>query len=128
MVYNCRRVCWRPWCLLLALSCVALSAQEITRLRMDVQLALIPVHVTGAAGGPVMGLNRGNFRVFEDGVEQKITYFINEDSPLSVGFVLDTSQSMKDKIQRSLAATRQFLKSNLPSDEFFLVEFNERPH
>jgi Ca-activated chloride channel family protein len=117
------------WCFLLATGfAVSQETAPIVRLRMDVQLAMIPVHVTSAAGGPVMGLNRGNFRLFEDGVEQKITYFVNEDSPLSVGFLLDTSQSMKDKIQKSLAATRQFLKANLPDDEFFLVEFNEHPH
>jgi len=97
------------------------------RLQMDVQLALIPVHVTTPFGGAVTGLNRGNFHLFQDGVEQRITYFVNEDAPLSVGFLLDSSQSMKDKMEKSLLAANEFLKSTHPDDEFFLVEFNEHP-
>ncbi len=104
-------------------------AQDATmpRLRMDVQLAMIPVHVTGASGGVVTGLDRANFRLFDDGIEQRIAYFGQEAAPLSVGFLVDTSKSMGAKIAKSLEAARQFLKSNLPDDEFFLVEFNEHP-
>src|SRR5712671_1730750 len=89
--------------LILGWACLAISQsptveiQTPFRLRMDVQLALIPVHVTTSQGGSVLGLRAGNFRLFDDGVEQKISYFVNEEAPVSVGFLLDVSQSMKDK-------------------------------
>jgi Ca-activated chloride channel family protein len=95
--------------------------------RMDVPLALIPVQVTSLEGGSVIGLARINFKLFEDGVEQHISYFASEDAPLSMGFLLDTSGSMKNKMSKSLAAAARFLRSSVPDDEFFLVEFNEHP-
>src|SRR5436309_2308802 len=97
------------------------------RIRMDVQVALIPVHVTDPAGASVMGLNRANFQLFEDGVEQRINYFTNEDAPLSLGFLLDCSESMKKRMESSLRAAVQFLKSSHPDDEFFLVKFSDHP-
>ena len=111
------------------LSCWAFAQANLNfRVRTDVQLVLIPVHVTSPAGGAVTGLGRANFHLFEDGAEQKITYFANEDAPLSIGFLLDASGSMKGKIEKSLRAAAEFLRSSNPEDEFFLVEFNERPH
>src|SRR2546423_12672762 len=71
------------------------EATTAIRIRMDVQVALIPVHVTDPVGASVMGLNRANFQLFEDGLEQRINYFTNEDAPLSLGFLLDCSASMK---------------------------------
>ena len=66
-------------------------------LRVEVRLAMIPVQVTNRWGTAVRGLNREDFQLFEDGIEQKITHFSQEDSPISVGFLLDSSSSMKDK-------------------------------
>ncbi len=96
-------------------------------LRVDVPLVLVPAHVTNRLGTPVNSLNRENFRVFEDAVEQKITYFAKEDAPVSVGLVFDSSGSMRNKMRKSWEAASTFLKTANASDEFFLVEFNERP-
>jgi Ca-activated chloride channel family protein len=96
-------------------------------LRVDVPLALIPASVTNRFGTPVTNLNRENFRVFEDGVEQKITYFAQEDTPVSVGLVFDSSASMRNKMRKSWEAASTFLKTANEMDEFFLIEFNERP-
>lgn len=98
------------------------------RVNMDVQLALIPVHVTNRDGGAVTGLSKGAFRLFDDGTEQKISFFASEDAPVSVGFLIDSSESMKPKMDRALRAANEFLKFSNPGDEFFVVEFNERAH
>ena len=96
-------------------------------LRVDVPLVLIPAHVTTEAGAPVTSLSQDNFKVFEDGIEQKITYFAKEDAPVSVGLVYDSSGSMRNKMRKSWEAASTFLKTANSDDEFFLVEFNERP-
>ncbi|HML15504.1 MAG TPA: VWA domain-containing protein, partial [Bryobacteraceae bacterium] len=96
-------------------------------LRVDVPLVLIPAHVTTALGVSVTHLKAQDFHLFEDGVEQQITHLSNEDAPVSVGVLLDTSGSMRDKIRKSGEAAAAFFKTANPEDEFFLIEFNERP-
>src|SRR5579859_1538299 len=53
-------------------------------LRVDASMVLVPVHAVSASGANVTDLAASTFRVFEDGVEQKVTYFAQDDAPLSV--------------------------------------------
>lgn len=96
-------------------------------IRVDTTLVLIPASVTDPLNRFVTGLERENFRLFEDKVEQKITHFASEDAPLSVGLVFDVSGSMGSKLDKSRQAVSQFFKTANPEDEFFLVEFSDRP-
>lgn len=96
-------------------------------IRVDSTLVLIPVSVTDPMNRFVTGLERRHFKIFEDKVEQKVTQFSSEDAPLSVGLVFDTSGSMGSKLQKSRQAVAQFFKTANPEDEFFLIQFNDRP-
>ena len=96
-------------------------------IRVDTTVVLIPVAVTDPMGRFVTGLEKENFKLNEDKVEQEIAQFSSEDAPLSIGIVFDTSGSMGAKLQKSREAVRQFLKTSNPEDEFFLVQFNDRP-
>jgi Ca-activated chloride channel family protein len=96
-------------------------------IRVASDLVLIPVTVTDPFGAPVAGLGGGAFRLFEDGVEQRIKYFSSEDAPISLGVIFDASRSMQDKIGRSHAALVRFLKTAIPGDEYFLLEFSDAP-
>lgn len=94
-------------------------------LRVDTTLVLVPVTVTDARHRYVLGLERENFHVLENGVEQKVKQFSGEDAPLSVGFVVDTSGSIGSKIDLCRQAVVQFLKTMNAQDEAFLVTFND---
>lgn len=97
-------------------------------LRIDTTLVLIPVSVTLAQSGKlVTGLEKDNFELYEDGDQQEILEFSSEDAPLSVGIVFDASGSMGSKLTKSRQAVAQFLRRANPGDEFFLVQFNDRP-
>lgn len=96
-------------------------------LRVDASMVLVPVHAVSATGANVTDLAAANFRVFEDGVEHKITYFSQDDAALSVGLVFDSSGSMSNKIRKSANAAAAFFKTANTGDEFFLVAFGERP-
>jgi Ca-activated chloride channel homolog len=96
-------------------------------LRIDTTLVQINVTVTDPLNRFVTGLEKEHFRLFEDKIEQKIRDFSSEDAPLSIGLVFDTSGSMGPKLQKSRQAAVQFFKTANPEDEFFLVEFNDRP-
>ena len=101
--------------------------QRSDRIRVDTTLVQINVTVTDPLNRFVTGLEKEHFRLFEDKVEQKILDFSSEDAPLSIGLVFDTSGSMGPKLQKSRQAAVQFFKTANPEDEFFLVEFNDRP-
>jgi VWFA-related protein len=105
----------------------ARSAFTRSNLRVDVNMTIVPVTVTDLWDKPVLDLPMESFRVYEDNVEQKIVHLSKEDGPVSVGFIFDTSGSMKKRMDRSIAAIQQFLKGATPEDEFFLVQFSDRP-
>ena len=102
------------------------KAQSTPLFNVDTTLVLIPTTVTDLSNRYLLGLQKQDFHLFEDGVEQTITHFSGEDAPLSVGLVFDMSASMGDKLRTSREAALQFLKTMNPQDEAFLVEFSDR--
>jgi Ca-activated chloride channel family protein len=96
-------------------------------IRVDSALVLVPAQVTNFIGAPVTDLRKDDFKLFEDGVEQPITNFSMEDAPLSIGILFDVSGSMRNKIKKSTEAAEAFFKTANPQDEFFLIEFSDRP-
>jgi VWFA-related protein len=88
---------------------------------------LINVSVTDPLNRFVTGLDREHFKLWEENAEQKIVQFSSEDAPLSVGLVFDASGSMGNKLTKSRQAAAQFFKTANPEDEFFLVQFNDKP-
>jgi VWFA-related protein len=96
-----------------------------SNIRVDSTLVLIPVTVTDPMNRFVTGLEKENFKIFEDRKEQDLSQFSSEDAPLSVGVVFDCSGSMGHKLDKSRQAVAQFFKTANPEDEFFLVQFHD---
>lgn len=95
---------------------------KITR---TTSLVVLPVNVTDSNHVFVPGLKAQNFRVLEDGREQPITLFKEEDTPVTVGLIVDHSRSMGAKLAAVTTAVRAFAHSSNPDDEMFVVGFNE---
>jgi len=104
----------------------AVAPEGVTSFRADTNLVVIPVSVTDALNRFVLGFQKADFRLFDDGVEQTIAHFSGEDAPLSIGLAFDESGSMDYKLRTSRDATALFLKALNPDDEAFLVEFNDK--
>jgi Ca-activated chloride channel family protein len=96
------------------------------RFNVDTTLVLIPTTVTDTLNRFVIGLQKENFHLFEDGVEQTIAHFSGEDAPLSIGLIFDTSGSMGVKLRTSRQAALRFLGAMNPQDEAFLIEFSDK--
>jgi Ca-activated chloride channel homolog len=103
------------------------TPEKPTSLKIDVDLVLVNATVTDQLNRYVSGLEAEHFQVWEDKVEQKVEYFNAEDVPISVGLIVDISGSMKDKIATAVNAATTFLKTGNPEDEYFVVEFANRP-
>ena len=100
---------------------------RVASIKVDVPLVLVNVTVTDPMNRLVTGLGIEHFEVFEDKAEQEISQFGAEDAPLSMGLVFDASGSMGHKMSKAREAVAQFAKTANPEDEFFLVQFNDRP-
>jgi len=87
-------------------------------------ITLVEVYATvgDARGGPVLDLQKGDFRVFEDGVPQTITTFASGDFPLAVALAVDRSWSMAgERLALAKAAARTFLRQLRPGDRSMLI-------
>ena len=100
----------------------------VPTIKVDVDLVLINATITDPEGRYVVGLQKENFQIWEDKVEQQIEYFSTEDVPLSVGLIFDASTSMRPSLQFAQQAALTFLETADANDEYFLVEFNDRAH
>ena len=76
-------------------------------------------------GAPVAGLTRNAFGVLEDGSPQTIQFFSQEDTPVTVGLLIDNSGSMQPNRDRVIAAATAFAEVSNPKDELFALGFNE---
>jgi len=71
------------------------------RIKVNVDLMLLPVSITDLTNRPVTGLEKDNFKIFEGKELQDIRHFSGEDIPVSLGVIFDTSDSMSAKIDRA---------------------------
>jgi Ca-activated chloride channel homolog len=98
--------------------------------RSRVDVTGITVAVRDADGHLVQGLTRDDFDIYEDGEKQPLTQFTSERVPLSLGVLVDISDSMFGRrIADARIAVDRFLFEQLDhEDEFFILAFNHRPH
>jgi Ca-activated chloride channel homolog len=92
----------------------------------DVKLVLLDVVVRDTEGAFSSGLRRESFHVFDNGKEQPITVFSGEDTPVTVGILIDHSGSMKTKSSEVANAALSLIGGSNPEDEIFVVSFGDR--
>jgi VWFA-related protein len=80
--------------------------QMMSVIRVDVNFVVVPVTVKDLSGHLVEGLGRGDFAVFEDGVQQQIKLFTSDPFPLSAAVVLDVGlpDQVLSKVNETLPA------------------------
>jgi len=96
-------------------------------IKVDTELVLLDVTVIDQNNTPVFTLNKDDFQVFEDKVKQEIDSVSREEVPLSFGIVIDTSGSMRSKLQTVTDAALSLIKQMKPDDEAFIAQFKAEP-
>ncbi|HMJ08715.1 MAG TPA: VWA domain-containing protein [Pyrinomonadaceae bacterium] len=95
---------------------------------VETDLVSIPVRVLDHKGRFIGGLQKENFKVFEDGAEQELAYFTNESQPFTVALVMDMSYSTTFKISEIQLAAISFIDQLRPSDKVIVVVFDTDVH
>jgi VWFA-related protein len=93
--------------------------------RTDTRLVVLNVSVFDKDGKIVRDLGKSAFSVYENGEKQALSTFRQEDVPISLGLIIDTSASMTDKRDRVASAALSMVKASNPEDEVFIINFNE---
>lgn len=109
--------------LTLHLTTFSSSAQRPAQYRTEVDQVVLYATVYDQDSNLVSGLHQEDFTVYEDRLEQEITYFGQDDVPSTVGVVIDSSGSMRDKFDLVTDATHLFLSMNNPENELFFISF-----
>ncbi len=103
--------------------------QPTPTLKLESRLVTLAVNAVDDKGSPVGGLDRPDFRLFEDGREQKFAFFERESAtPLSIVLSIDGSESTLRNERLEKEAAKKFVASILrtgpnDSDELDLMEF-----
>jgi VWFA-related protein len=94
-------------------------------IRVNTTLVTIPVSVMDRDGRYVPNLQKEEFRIWEDGVEQEVAFFQSVDKPFSVVLMLDTSPSTQFRLEDIQDAAISFVNQLRPDDKVMVVSFND---
>ena len=92
-------------------------------IKVDTDMVLLDVTVIDQNNIPVMNLKKEDFSVYEDKIKQTIESVSREEVPVSFGLVIDTSGSMKPKLQTVSDAAVSLVKQMRLDDEAFVASF-----
>lgn len=94
--------------------------------RVNTTLVSLPVSVTDRDGKYIPNLRKEDFRVWEDGVEQQVAYFASTEKPFTVALVIDTSGSVRERLQEIQDAAMSFVNDLRPDDRVMVVSFDDK--
>lgn len=95
-------------------------------IRIETDLIIIPAQISTGSGKPISDIKKEEFKIFENGVEQEIAYFSNQDQPFTVALVLDMSYSSAFKLKEIQNAALIFINQLRAEDKVMVVSFDEK--
>jgi Ca-activated chloride channel family protein len=96
--------------------------------RTAVDLVSLNVTVTDTHGGYVKDLDANDFSVFEDGIQQSVSLFMRESTPIALTILLDTSGSMSETLKAAQSAAIEFVRRLRPEDSAEIIGFDRSIH
>lgn len=95
-------------------------------IEVETLLYTIPVVVTDKTGRSITGLKKENFSIYQNGEEQDIELFLNDEAPMNVAILLDTSYSTKKVLDNIQDAAKDFVKILRPEDKAMIIGFDNK--
>ncbi|HEY2846706.1 MAG TPA: VWA domain-containing protein [Pyrinomonadaceae bacterium] len=97
-------------------------------IKVETNLVTMPVSVLDRDGRFISGLGKNDFKIFENGTEQKIEYFQSVETPFTVVMLIDVSPSTSFQIEEIQNAAISFIDQLRPNDRVMVIAFDERVH
>jgi VWFA-related protein len=104
------------------------AAEEDEVVRVETNLVTMPVSVIDRDGRFISGLQQNDFRIFENGIEQKVGYFQSVEQPFTVVLMIDVSPSTAFQIDEIQEGAITFVNQLRPADRVMVVSFDESVH
>jgi Mg-chelatase subunit ChlD len=104
----------------------AAERQETETVKIDTGLVTVPVIVSTRGGTYVPDMRQEEFSIFEDGVQQEVTFFATVTEPFHVVLMIDTSASTQEKLSRIESAANAFVAQLQSRDRVKLISFDDR--
>ncbi len=101
-------------------------AEDDEVIRVETNLVTMPVSVLDRDGRFISGLQQRDFKIFEDGVEQKLDYFQSVEQPFTVILLIDVSPSTAFRIEEIQNAAITFVDQLRPADRVMVVAFDQK--
>jgi Ca-activated chloride channel family protein len=99
--------------------------QDGDQIRLGTELVTLDVSVVDRANRPIYDIGKERFAVLEDGVPQQIEFFSKELAPVSLGLAIDTSGSMRSKLESVIQSVTNLVQGNRPLDETAVIQFKD---
>ena len=104
------------------------DVDEDSIIRTATSLISVPAVVLDRNGRYIPHLNKEDFRIHEDGVEQEVAYFAPVEKPFTVALMLDTSGSTQSRLAQLRAAANAFISQLRPDDRLLVITFDGSVH
>ncbi|MEQ1765299.1 MAG: VWA domain-containing protein [Pyrinomonadaceae bacterium] len=104
----------------------SILAQDGDEILIDSSVVIVNASIKNADGRNAGGLKKDQFKIFEDGVEQRIEYFSAEETAFAAVILLDTSGSMEERVSMARAAAIRFLDGLRESDTAAIYRFDSK--
>lgn len=114
--------------LLVSLFSFNISAQtdDSDEINVESTLVVLNTTVTDKTGKSVFGLKQNEFKVFEDGIEQKLDFFQTRETPFAAVILIDTSGSMEERVTLARSAAIVFLDGLRTDDNAAIYNFGSK--
>lgn len=103
---------------------VAQDSDDDSPIKINTLLLNIPVTVTDKSGRHIAGLKKEDFTIYENGEKQNIEFFLDDEAPMNVAILIDTSGSTRTVINEIQGAAKDFIKIFRPEDKGIIVSFD----
>ena len=97
---------------------------ENDTIRVSTSLITVPAEVLDRNGRYLGHLRKDDFRIYENGVEQELSYFASVEQPFTVALLLDVSGSTQSQLSAIRTAANSFIKGLRPNDRLLLISFD----
>lgn len=112
--------------LLFSASILSVAQDEDAVVTVDSSLVILNATILDKTGKNIHGLQRKQFRIFEDGAEQEISFFAAEETPFAAVILLDTSGSMEERVSMARSAAIRFLEGLRENDTAAIYKFDSK--